>query len=182
MLFLAKGLRESAGQEPFEGASGTTISASFFDEASWTDHQLCPKHIFAKVSFPVFFVVFFSMRNVAIWESRPALCNVGRRMHTKEQERAWSGKKKPCALNIPIYRMLGWLSLPVERRSHNPKVASSILAPGISLFLFFLFSFLLSYGCQHLSFQPVGVQGGSGQKRKRPEMQAQHLLSLRGHH
>ena len=43
-------------------------------------------------------------------------------------------KKKPCALNIPIYRMLGWLSLPVERRSHNPKVASSILAPGISLF------------------------------------------------
>ena len=65
--------------------------------------------------------------------------NVGRRMHTKEQERAWSGKKKPCALNIPIYRMLGWLSLPVERRSHNPKVASSILAPGISLFLLFAF-------------------------------------------
>ena len=59
MLFLAKGLRESAGQEPFEGASGTTISASFFDEASWTDHQLCPKHIFDKVSFPGF-LWFFS--------------------------------------------------------------------------------------------------------------------------
>ena len=65
--------RVSGPKEPCEGASGTTISASFFDEASWTDHQLCPKHIFDKVSFPVFFVVFFSMRNVAIWESRPAL-------------------------------------------------------------------------------------------------------------
>ena len=40
---------------------------------------------------------------------------------------------------MSILSSLGWLSTLVERWSHNPKVASSILAPGT----FFAFTFVL---------------------------------------
>jgi hypothetical protein len=61
---------------------------------------------------------------------------------------------------------LGWLSTLVERWSHNPKVASSILAPGTFFFLFFLVTNQPAPSADHFNDSSRGEGGGGGRQSR----------------